>query len=134
MLEKEPFITITGFHHYYGIKPFAIDRVVILEKERDNKDDSNAIAVIMPILGKVGYVANSPHTIAGGCLSAREIYNSFPQQCAAFVRFTTQKKVIARIFPDKKLLVHIEISFQENDESKIIVPFAKTTKEESPLQ
>lgn len=134
MLLEEPFITITGFTHYYGIKPFDIDRVVVLKKEPNNKHDKWAIAVIIPIFGKVGYVANSSHTIATGSLSATEIYNSFPDECVAFIRFTTQSKVIARVFPDKKLTVTIEIGFEENEIPKGSGTFVDATKNETLLQ
>lgn len=134
MFEKEPFITVTGFNHYYGMKPFDIDRVVILKKEPENEHDSNAIAVIVPLIGKVGYVANQPHTIAGGCLSASDIYNIFPKECLAFIRFTTQSKVIARLYPDKRLLVNIELTIKENDQASGAAPFVNATNGSKPKQ
>lgn len=134
MSEKEPFITVAGFDHYYGIKPFDIDRVVILKKEPESEYDSNAIAVIVPIIGKVGYVANSPHTIAGGCLSASDIYSIFPDECIAFVRFTTGSKVIARLYPGKKLLVNIELTIKENDQESKVAPFVNATNDGNPKQ
>ena len=43
-------------------------------KELDNEHDSEAIKVEMDGLGKVGYVANSVHTVLGDCYSAGRLY------------------------------------------------------------
>lgn len=48
---------------------------VILEKDKDNKYDSEAIRVKMPGVGEIGYVANSPRTVLGESMSAGRIYD-----------------------------------------------------------
>lgn len=94
---KEKYITITGFKHYYGLTPFAIGNLVKCVKEPQNIYDSEAIKAIMPQIGKVGYVANSPETTANGTMSAGRIYDHVKKQFYVRVLFTTFTKVICKI-------------------------------------
>ena len=63
---KNIFVTITGFKHYYGLEPFKIGNLIRCIKEPGNPYDSDAIRAFLPYIGKVGYIANSPQTKAGG--------------------------------------------------------------------
>ena len=63
---KNIFVTITGFQHYYGREPFQIGNLIRCAKEPSNPYDSDAIRAFLPYIGKVGYIANSPQTKAGG--------------------------------------------------------------------
>jgi hypothetical protein len=94
---KERYITITGFKHYYGLTPFAIGRLVKCVKEPENAYDSEAIKAVMPMIGKVGYVANSPDTAANGTMSAGRIYDHVKKYFYVRVMFTTFTKVICKI-------------------------------------
>ena len=58
---KNIFVTITGFQHYYGREPFQIGNLIRCAKEPGNPYDSDAIRAFLPYIGKVGYIANSPH-------------------------------------------------------------------------
>ena len=69
------FITITGLKFYFGSKPFAVGQKVKLVKEPDNEYDSEEIKAELPGLGCAGYVANSPHTVLGDCISAGRLYD-----------------------------------------------------------
>ena len=60
---KQCYITITGLKHYYGKKPFRPGQSVRLVKEPGNPYDCEAIRVEMPVIGTVGYVANSSDTV-----------------------------------------------------------------------
>ena len=71
---KNIFVTITGFKHYYGLEPFKIGNLIRCIKEPGNPYDSDAIRAFLPYIGKVGYIANSPQTKAGGTESASRIY------------------------------------------------------------
>lgn len=115
MFEDELYITITGLNHYFNMKPFKIGSLVTLKKEPENDYDNEAIMVMAPVLGKVGYVANSPHTTASGCMSAGRLYDEIPDECAAVVRFMTCTKVIARVLPDKKLDVKIDVKLVDHE-------------------
>lgn len=113
MFGNELYVTITGLNHYFGMRPFKIGSLVSLIKEPDNDYDDEAIMVMAPMLGKVGYVANSPHTTASGCLSAGRLYGEVPNECVAVVRFMTASKVIARVMPDKRLQVKVEVTLDD---------------------
>ena len=56
---KDTYVTITGFWHYYGVKPFRIGKVLKCVKEPSNPYDEDAIKVVMKEIGTVGYIANS---------------------------------------------------------------------------
>lgn len=53
------YITITAFNKFHGSKPLALERLVKLVKEPENKYDTEAIACEMRHFGKIGYLANS---------------------------------------------------------------------------
>ena len=115
MFENELYITVTGLGFYYDMKPFKIGALLTLKKEPDNLHDNEAIEVLAPLLGRGGYVGNSPRTTAGGTMSAGRIYDELPGECAAVVRFMTQTKVIARVLPDKKLNIKIDVTLKDQD-------------------
>ncbi len=94
---KDRFITITGFKYYYGTRPLQIGALVKCIKEPDNSYDQEAIKAVMPMIGTVGYVANSPSTVAGGTMSAGRIYDHVKRQFYVRVMFTTFTKVICKI-------------------------------------
>ena len=94
---EDLYVTVTGFANYYHKKPFAIGNVLICVKEPSNKYDSEAITVKLPIIGKVGYIANSPASIAGGTLR---------------VMFTTQSKVICKVEENSDGILEKEIQTQ----------------------
>ena len=105
---EDLYVTVTGFANYYHKKPFAIGNVLICVKEPSNKYDSEAITVKLPIIGKVGYIANSPASIAGGTLSAGRIYDKVEVR----VMFTTQSKVICKVEENSDGILEKEIQTQ----------------------
>lgn len=96
-MAKNIFVTITGFKHYYGLEPFKIGNLIRCIKEPSNPYDSDAIRAFLPYIGKVGYIANSPQTKAGGTESASRIYERVPNRFYVRVLFTTCTKVICRV-------------------------------------
>jgi len=105
------FVTITGMHHYLGKSVLKPGTLVLLVKEPDNEYDENAIRVDLVPVGGVGYVANSPHTIIDGTMSANRIYDSMARACFARVMFSKGGFIVARLEPDIKaqvILVSIE--------------------------
>jgi len=94
---SEHYITITGYRNYHGDKPFFIGALIRCKKEPENRYDREAICCSLPMIGKVGYVANSVGTVAGGTMSAGRIYDRVPTRFYARVMFTTQTKVICRV-------------------------------------
>ena len=77
---KKIYFTITGIWFYYGSEVFRKKDKVRLVKEPDNQHDSEAIRVEKKGLGKVGYVANSPHTVLGESFSAGRLYDRIESQ------------------------------------------------------
>ena len=69
---EEMYFTITGCNHYFGTEFLKEGMKLKLEKEPDNKFDSEAILVKLKGLGKIGYVANSPYTVKGESMSAED--------------------------------------------------------------
>ena len=93
------FITITGVNYCYGLKPFKVGGVVKLIKDKTNEYDAEAIAVLMPYIEKVGYVANSPNTTFMGTNSAGRIYDRFDDFAYARIMIITHSSVIALVLP-----------------------------------
>lgn len=91
------YITITGFKHYYGAKPFRIGNLIRCRKEPENGFDHEAIRCSLPMVGTVGYIANSPETVAGGTMSAGRIYDHLGDQFYVRVMFTSFTKIICKI-------------------------------------
>ncbi len=102
-MEKSLFITIAGTTHYYEMKPFEINRILLLVKEPDNEYDAEAIRAELPYIGKVGYVANSPGTLAKGTMSAGRLYDRIGEYAYAQVLFVTQTKVICLVILPEEL-------------------------------
>ncbi len=96
---EERYVTIVGIDHYFGKKPYSVGDLVLLAKEPDNEVDGEAVRVLVPRLGTVGYVANSPNTVARGTQSAGRIHDAMGEACFARVIFITRGEVIARLEP-----------------------------------
>lgn len=107
---KDVYVTITGFRHYYGLKPFKIGSLVRCKKEPGNPHDAEAIRAGLPMVGTVGYLANSPDTAARGTSSAGRIYDCVPGTFYVRVLFTTYTKVICRVEPEDSDICEAELS------------------------
>lgn len=124
MKPKEPYyITITGFQHYYEKKPFAIGNLIRCRKEPDNCHDAEAIKCTLPMVGTVGYVANSTYTVAGGTMSAGRLYDKVEDKFYARVLFTTASKIICRVEDGCGSDLAAELNRQQKDEDDWEVEF-----------
>lgn len=94
-------ITITGARHYFGSNIFQVGRYVRLRKERGNSYDADAISVDIPMIGKVGYVANTLGTRFEGTLSASVIAKRISNECTARIRLIANDGVVAEIIDEK---------------------------------
>lgn len=94
---KEQYITIVGFNHYYGARPFKVGKRIKCVKEPDNIYDSEAIKAVVKGIGTVGYVANAPYTVATGTKSAGRIAHKVKKKFKVEVMFITNSKVICRV-------------------------------------
>ena len=88
------FFTITGMNHHYGQKFMEKDLKVRLEKEPDNEVDREAIKVMLEGLGLIGYVANSPYTVAGESWSAGRLYDKIGDTAEGTVLYVLDKGAI----------------------------------------
>lgn len=98
-MEQSIFIAITGTQHYYGASFLKPGQIVHLIKEPDNSYDQEAIKVDIVPIGKIGYVANSSHTVPKGCRSAGRIYDTFEHHICGYVRFIMKDTAIVELVP-----------------------------------
>lgn len=93
------YVAVTGTQHYYGVDFLKPGQIVHLIKDPDNTHDHEAIKVEMPPIGKIGYVANSPHTVPKGCHSAGRIYDRLEQHVCGMLRFVVKDTAIVELTP-----------------------------------
>lgn len=89
--------TITGTNHHYGQEFFEPKIIVRLVKEPDNEVDAEAIKVELEGLGHVGYVANSPYTVAGDSYSAGRLYDKIRDTAEGTVLYVLPKGVLCYV-------------------------------------
>lgn len=94
------YVTLTGLNYRYGTMPFAVGQKVRLVKEPENQADHEAIRAELPGLGKVGYVANSTHTVQGDCYSAGRLYDKIGDTAVAKVKYILCDAVICKVKAD----------------------------------
>jgi len=91
------YIAITGTLHYFGTSFLKPGQTVLLVKDPDNLHDAEAIKAVLPPVGKIGYVANSTHTVPKGCRSAGRIYDSFDWHISGVIRFIVKDLMIVEL-------------------------------------
>lgn len=94
---KKVFITLTGTKHYFGNDFLKKDMKIRLEKETGKEYDKEAIKVTYEGLGKIGYVANSSHTVIGESISAGRLYDKISNVAYAKVVLVTSSGTICKI-------------------------------------
>jgi hypothetical protein len=97
---KDVYFTITGMNHYFGSDFLKKGMKVKLIKEPDNEHDKEAIRVELKSLGKIGYVANSPHTVLGESKSAGRMYDLMKKKAKGKVILVTPRGVICELKED----------------------------------
>ena len=93
----ESYFTITGMNHYFGKEFLSPGMKVDLFKDPENKYDHEAICVKLPVLGKIGYVANSPATVLGESMSAGRLYDKIGDTATGIVRYVLQEGVVCEL-------------------------------------
>jgi len=91
------YIAVTGTNHYFGTDFIKIGYPLRFVKEPANPVDQEAIRAELPLIGKVGYVANSTYTVPRGCRSAGRIYDTFDQAFFGVARFVMKDTVIVEL-------------------------------------
>ena len=91
------YVTLTGLNYRFGTQPFTVGQKVKLVKEPENGFDREAIRAELPGLGKVGYVANSTHTVLGDCYSGGRIYDKIGAAATAKVKYVLANAVVCSV-------------------------------------
>ena len=99
---KKIYFTITGTKYRYGHEFMKPGLKVNLVKEPENEYDKEAIAVMLPGLSKIGYVANSTYTVKGESWSAGRLYDRFGKKATGTVKIVLPDAVICKLDKPKK--------------------------------
>ncbi|NOU99518.1 HIRAN domain-containing protein [Paenibacillus planticolens] len=62
-MKESVYIAVRGMKHYFGSNFIKTGQVIHLVKEPDNRYDQEAIRAVIALIGKIGSVANSTHTV-----------------------------------------------------------------------
>lgn len=68
-------VTIVGLKHYFGGVSIEKGSILLCKKESNNEKDHEAISVNLPVIEKIGYIANNTYTVLKGTQSAGRIYD-----------------------------------------------------------
>lgn len=98
----EKYFTLTGCNHYFGTEFLEKGMILKLKKEPENEHDHEAIMIKLKGLGKIGYVANSPYTVAGETMSAGRLYDKIGKKAKAKVVYVLPAGAVCKIVEDKK--------------------------------
>ncbi|PAD31080.1 HIRAN domain-containing protein [Paenibacillus sp. 7523-1] len=104
------FAAMDRMEHYHGIQALNIDDTVFLVKDPNNRTDHQAIKVVIPPIGTVGYIVNDPVIVPHGCWAGSGFYDVFHQQTCAKVRFAMKDMIIVELIE----MVHVPISQMES--------------------
>ncbi|MFC9709166.1 HIRAN domain-containing protein [Paenibacillus sp. NPDC056933] len=91
------FAAMYGMEHYHGVEALNVGDTLFLVKDPDNRVDREAIKVVVPPIGTVGYIVNHPHLTPHGCWTGSGIYDAFRQQTCAKVRFAMKDMIIVEL-------------------------------------
>ncbi len=80
---KKMYFTMVGCNYCFGNEFMKKGMKLKVKKEPDNKYDKEAMEVRVKGLGKVGYVANSSHTVRGDSMSAGRLYDRLGKKAKA---------------------------------------------------
>ncbi|MCM3785681.1 HIRAN domain-containing protein [Neobacillus mesonae] len=118
-MQKKVYAAITGMKNHQNSTKLKVGEPVFLIKDPDNLSDPEAIRVVLPPHGQIGYIANSPEAVPRGCCSAGRIYDSFKQQTLAVVQF---------IFQDVAILELREVAAMTGAEEKEVFIVFRTSE------
>ncbi len=130
------YITVTGTGFRYGTDFVKKKMVFTLEKEPDNKYDKEAIKVILPGVGEIGYVANSAKTVIGECYSAGRLYDKMGETCQAKFKYNLNGSIVCKV--KKKSLLEkeskpVKADKQKKQENDLEVIYDRNTDTDKPL-
>lgn len=118
IIMEDRYVTVVGMRHYYGMEPFAIGRLLACEKESSNCIDGEAIKVKIPFINKIGYIGNSPYSIAVGTYSAGRLYDHVGDKFYIRVCFIAGPMVICKLETGDKTILQQEYAKQSETEDE----------------
>ncbi|MBR0417648.1 MAG: DNA-binding protein [Erysipelotrichaceae bacterium] len=95
MEEQSIYITINHLDDFECTSFLRPGDRLILKKDRDNIYDDEAIIAYKENKTKVGYVANSVHSVARGTYSAGRLYDRIGDETECIVRFVMAEEEFA---------------------------------------
>lgn len=99
---KKIYFTVCGTKYFLGQDFIEKGDEVLLEKEKDNEIDSEAIVVKMEGLGKIGHVANSVYTRIGESYSAGRLYDKIGDQATGKVLRILEKGILCVLIQEEE--------------------------------
>ena len=102
------YITVIAFEDMHGAKPRKLEGIIKLVKEPDNKYDAEAISCEMRHFGKIGYLANSTHSVIKGTMSSGRLYDKITDEYFAKIKFINGKLAIAKVLDSDEYIAEIE--------------------------
>lgn len=109
-MKSSVYVAITGTKHYFGTEFIKPGQLICFVKDHDNPYDQEAIMAMLTPIGKIGYVANSPHTVPKGCRSAGRIYDTFDEQVFGVVRFVVKDTPIVELVENVEEIYIIKVN------------------------
>lgn len=95
--KEEMYFTIVGTDFCHGTGFMEKGDIVTLEKEPDNKYDKEAIMVKVEGLSKIGYVANSPHSVKGDSMSAGRLYDKIEDGAQGEIMYIMDSGALCKV-------------------------------------
>ena len=77
VMSSNLFAAMDRMEHYHGIQALNVDDTVFLVKDPNNRTDRQAIKVVIPPIGTVGYIVNDPVVVPHGCWAGSGFYDVF---------------------------------------------------------
>ena len=114
------YFTVVGLRYYHGDEFLEKGMEVLLKKDTENEHDSEAIQVELPVVGKIGYVANSPHTVIGECFSAGRMYDKMKEEAIGKIVYVLDDGVVCELLCDKKEEKQIMGDLEGLDDEELI--------------
>jgi hypothetical protein len=96
-MSNKIFAAMVGMENYHGAQTLHVGDTLYLVKDPDNRLDHQAIKVVIPPIGEVGYIVNQTGKVPHGCWTGSGFYDAFYQQTCAKVRFMMQDIVIIEL-------------------------------------
>lgn len=97
MNNESIFLTINHLYEFGGLSNLRVKDELFLKKDKENCYDDEAIAVYARDNFKIGYVANSVHSVVRGTYSAGRLYDYISDHERCIVRFVTDDMAIAEL-------------------------------------